>query len=351
MEISQKTISRLEKWAELYPLSLEQIKAIFEKNYTKVQADYPDNDEKFWEDRARFFAFKEVKGSKFSSASTLKGIILAYADEYDMTRSAREFALEAMKKDKGKAIKQGLIDENGTVLDNQEKFPWGDDNPNFGKPLENKWTRKYVALSRPVESDELKIEIGNMRDDLALEVPKLGVPYEYRVAVDKDEDMRRKTKTIKNTVFTETAMEELPVVDEGAICELLQNAPAEFTPELIDLMDWIEEHQDYDDLVIVEVDVMYVRPEPMSNGNYFLAVSDESLQMTDSDDVAAFVSAQLASRLDFGSGSKVLLIARPGTSNFYDRETKSVDTSKKVPVLNVQGIWALPDYRMPVDSY
>lgn len=351
MEISQETMSRLEKWEKLYPLSLEQIKAIFEREYNKQKDLHPDKGEALWENRARFFAYKEVKGSKFSSAKTMKGVVLAYAEEYDLTSNKREFAKEMYQTNRKKAIDNGLTAADGTVLDNQKEFPWGDENPNYGKPLEERWIRNYVALSRPAVDGDLKLELGVAKDEKALEVPKLGTPLEYRIIVDEDGENFRKTKTIKSTMFTETTMEELPVVDEAAIYELLQSAPAEVSPELNDLMDWIDSHEDPAQRVVVEVDVMYIRDEPMTNGNYFMAVTDDSLQMTGKDDVSAFVSKQLASMMDFGEGSRIMVIARPSKSNYYDRETKSVDATVKVPVLNVEGIWVNPEFRMPMDSY
>ena len=346
MEIDKATLNRLTKLAEQSGRDLEDLEKIFVEKYETLIAQ--GKSEKVAASQARFMTYRELKGGRYSRAKPVVGVFFGYNQEFDLTQRDREYALEIFNSNPTKAIDEGLTNADGIALDPNPKMPWGANNPNYGKVLEARYIRQSVGIGKPLdESGPMKLMVLTHNSEQALNPPPLGKAVEFVANLRTDEDLRRFYNTSINTVYKETTIEEFGEVDVNTVCGILQDAPEEFKSDLAGLEEWHAGHEaDRRRAVIVEADVMYVSPEPMSTGNYLMILEDESTMDYEGEGITTFVHSQIANQLDFGAGSKVLVLARTTMGPFYDRETRSVNPDILVPMLNALGVWAIPEFKM-----
>jgi len=354
MEIDENTLAKLNEWAERSPKSLEDLQKQLEIHYNNILDVSPQMEPSKIMQRARFMVYREVKSSRYSRAKPIDAIFFGFNQEFDLTRNDRLYALEVYEKDPARAIDQELTDEDGTPLDTNPKMPWGAPNPNYQKELKPRYIRQSVAIGRPADGDEpMKLLILTHSDagNQALKKPPLGTPVRFAANLRTDEDARRLYNTSVNTSYEPIEMEEFGEVSESTVCDILADAPEEFKTDLAGLEDWHIDHQeDMRRVVIIEADVMYVSPGPLSSGNYLMIIEDESTMDVEGEGVTVFIHDQIAHQLDFGSGSKVFVVGRSGMGNFYDRETRTTNPDIQVPNINALGVWAIPEYKMPAEE-
>jgi len=351
MEIDELTLSKLTLWAEKSPKSVDDLKEIFEEKYDELKALKPDLAEDGLIKRARFLTYREVKSLRYVRAKPNVAVFIGFNQEYDVTRNDRLFAEEMFKRNPAQAVENGLTDAEGTVLDARLKMPWGADNPNYGNQLQPNYLRTSVGIGRPKDDGDMKLLVMTHNGDQAFVVPPLGKPVEFLANLRQDEELRRQYNSSVHTQFTETEISEFGEVDESGICDILADSPEEFKSDLANLAEWHAEHAgDNRRVVIVEADVIYVAPTPMSTGNYLMIIEDESTMDIEGEGVTVFVHPQIAHQLDFGAGSRVFVVGRSGMGPFYDRETRSPNPEIQVPLLNAFGIWAIPAFRIPPEE-
>ena len=346
MVIDEVTMEKLKEWADKSPLTLEELEDSFEQHYEQLKEEKPGKDDKFYIPRARFMVKRGVRGAKRTTAKPVDGIFFGYKEEYDFASRDRAYAEEMYKANPKEAIEQGLTDPNGIVLDPNPQTPWNTKNPNYGKPLQAAFGRQSFGIGRPADGDELKLMVVSAYGDQALVKPPLGKPVRTLLNMRADEEGRRLYNTSTLTKYELIEMDEFGEVDEETICSILADAPEEFRVDLDGLEDWHFEHdQDSRRIVIVEADVSYVAPQPTSTGNYMMIIEDESVDIDDPG-TTVWVHPQIAHMLDFGSGSRVFVVASTGMTAFFDTDTREANPDIQVPMLNAVGIWAIPEFRM-----
>ena len=94
MEVDTETLSRLTKWAEDARLKVTDLVEKYEKHYQNLKELYPAKDAEFYNNRARFLTYREIKSARYVRAKPVDGIFFGYNEEFDLTRNARQFAIE-----------------------------------------------------------------------------------------------------------------------------------------------------------------------------------------------------------------------------------------------------------------
>lgn len=351
MDIDKTTLAKLVQWAEKSPKSVDDLKAEYEAHYTSLKELKPNLTEEQLVRQARFMVYRDTKATRYVRARPTVGVFIGFNQEYDTTGNDRLYAQEIFRSNPTKAIDDGLTDSEGTPLDNRAKMPWGAPNPDYGKPLQPNYLRQSIGIGRPKDDGEMKLLVMTHNGDQAFNVPPLGEPVEFLANLRQDEEYRRLYNSSTHTKFETTEIPEFGEVDETSICEILADAPEEFRSDLANLEAWHMEHAaDNRRVVIIEADVIYVSPNPMSSGNYLMIIEDESIMDIEGEGITVFVHPQIAEQLNFGAGSRVFVVARSGMGPFYDRETRQPNPEIQVPNLNATGVWAIPAFRIPPEE-
>ena len=352
MEIDSETLSRLAEWAGQIALTEEDLKKKYVSHYENLSSMYPDKGENFFQNRARFMTLRDVKAARYIRAKPHVGVFLGYNQEFDLTAGGRAYAEEVYNSDREKAVRDGLTDDMGVPLDTQTVFPWGAPNPNYGKPLEPRWIRQSIAIGRPVEGGDLKLHVMTHNGDQALAAPPLGTAVQYLANMKSEDDVKRVFNSSSHTKYEPTVMDEFPDgITDSIIADLLGGAPDEIKTDLAGIMDWHNLNEsDRMRTAIIEADVVYISETPMSTGNIFCIIEDESVMDIDSEGTTVFIHPQIIPMIDFGPGSRVFVIGRTQLGNYYDREKREVDTSRKVVTMNATGIWVIPEFKIPAEE-
>jgi hypothetical protein len=94
-------------------------------------------------------------------------------------------------------------------------------------------------------------------------------------------------------------------------------------------------------VVIVQGDVQYVSPDPnASTGNRMMVLDDPSLP-EDHPGVTCWIPEHLHENVDFGSGSRVIVVGSTTEAHFQE------DINY---LINVTGLYAIPKFKVPADE-
>jgi len=288
-------------------------------------------------------AFMKVKGDYKqqlrSPAQFYEGVVLAVAEPFDLVGYQRRQALAAWKQDKDKAIEDGICDADGRPLDTKELFGKRA-NPNYGQPLpDHRYLTNMFGVARRQGEKDWKIFNMTLGEAHALmEVPQ-NMPVTFRA---NEPDSQPDDGSLKLNPYSAIEFKKLDA--EGFDLESL------YTSELlkkyrIDLNDIQAAHarlqgdpNNRSRMVLVEADVSYMNTQ--SERSTMLVLEDSSLSL-DADGITVWVPKHLEGLLDFGSGSRVLLL---GSTLEMTRD----DGVRYA--MNAMGFYAIPKYKMPADE-
>ena len=110
-------------------------------------------------------------------------------------------------------------------------------------------------------------------------------------------------------------------------------------------------HQgDPERICIFEGDVVFIRSEPTSVGNRLMVVEDETLLDLDAEGITVWIHQDIAHMIDFGVGSRVVVVGRTVTMPGFNRETRQIDRSITRIGINAFGVFADPKFKVPIDE-
>ena len=66
--------------------------------------------------------------------------------------------------------------------------------------------------------------------------------------------------------------------------------------------------------------------------------------------MTVWVHSELEDQLDFGTGSRVVVVGRTVVGPGFDRETRQIDTSIQRTMINAFGVWAEPEFLIPIEE-
>ena len=368
--MEQKTIQSLAKWAEGSGRPVKELEQVLAQYIADFQKSVPGKDAAYYEDATRRKLFLEVKSDIASPAKPIdmiylgsSGVIETTADEKEEKMAlwknpeTRDQAVFENKVSKGMVDSKGNAIPDGTPLDtrqwftapNKEKNIAGRKNPNFGKPLQDSFLRPIVGFGRPAKGGQFRLcAIAANNEQAKKEMPAIGSTVRSRLLLKNDKiAFKYVFNTSRRTAYTPIQIPEYPNVTDEVITDILTSAPADVNPGLANLMDWHEKNaEDKGRLVIFEGDVVFIAPEPTANGSIRMIILDSSNLDLNAEGTTVWVPKELAPQVTFGTGSRVVGIARTNLGDAWDRETRQADPSRKVVQLAANAIFAIPAFRV-----
>ena len=348
---SEKTMQYFKEWSEKIGVPIEEMVEQYKVQYEYWQKRHPGKSADFYDNAARSAVYVHFKGRRFTRAKPWDGVFVGVGPAMDVTARQREQALEILRTDPERAYREGWVNENGEPIDMRKTLPNGRPNPFYGRVLQPTFIRQSVFLGRPATGGSIKLGILHHFRDQAMKIPPLGTPVRFLANLRADEANRYILNTSVATEYEPIKMAEFPSIDQQTICNLLLNAPSEFRCNCSELEDWHNEHaDDVRRICIVEGQAVFVRRAPLPTGNYFFVLEDETIMDIEGEGIMVWVHKDLEKQLEFGAGSRVVVIGRTVLGPGFDRETRTIDRSQQRIMINAFGIWPEPEFLIPVEE-
>jgi len=345
-EINPTIAEQLTGWATSHKEKPEKYIKIFMDKMVDVESHHPSWSVEKKEERAISLARAEIKALRRSPAIYFTGFILGASAPRDIYGHLRVRANQAAQEDFDKAVRARLVNPDGEPLDTRKNLSSGKPNPNYMKKVPPAVFIKNVVGAVAPETDPkaMKPFVMNMTREMAQARVPIGIKAKFRANMQRR--MPEDRYLLNSSVYTR--FEELPDESwtEQAKIEMLQKHPG-FVP-LGKLMDWNAANvADMQKVIVTEGDVVAVSTQPSETGNLRMVLEDTSLGM-DADPVTVFMSGDM--NIDFGPGSRVLVIGRLNVGRGLNRETGQLDPNIKVPVIAGYGIYSMPEFRRPPEE-
>jgi hypothetical protein len=314
----------------------------FENEVKAVRKKLPGLDEKTAMKRAFVKIKGEYKQELRSDADFFEGVVIGVNEPFDMVRRARQEAKEMWVTDKEKAIKEGYCDVDGKPLDRKETYASGASNRNFGKPLsEHSYIQNVFGLCRKQGDKDFKVFKMALGENLAgkLKVPVM-VPTQFRA---NEATTQRDPNILSLNPYSRLAFEKMPIPEDFDVLDILSHKQLEnITVELDEVPDYHGRVQnDPQRVVITQGDVQHISPDANpTTGNKMMVLDDETMG-DDSMGITCWIPPHLHDVIDFGAGSRVIVVGSTVQADFQDGVNY---------LINVTGIYALPEYKLPPDE-
>jgi len=335
----------LKKFTEKLSITEDEVKKDYSElveDEKKVHPNFSDEDK---EKRALQRLVTIYKKQLRSPAVGFEGCIIGIGDCIDTVARMRANAKKQFNENPQIAIQNGVTDEDGNPLDMREK--WSDDrpNPNFGKPLpEHSYLRNIYGIAlKTGKDDKPKFFSMSLSGKIAdNEDMPLFKSLKFR-AIDRtspqDIDHLYTLNSSSFTEFKEDSSVKLPKPKE-----LLET----YCKSLFVDIDKLEQYhqsnaENYNRLCIVEGDVSMLVLDPTSTGSRRMVIEDAENLDIESPGITCWLPPRLD--IDFGEQSKVLVIGRTAQGKKRDEAGNPTDEPGDM-MLNVYGIYAIPDYKI-----
>lgn len=345
MSEREKTNQLIAEWSQKLQMPVTELQQKLQQYYQQIAQAHPKLDPDQVERRARFMLYRELKTMlRFPGMVQWDGIFLGYNAKMDVFARRRQQALELFKVNPTLAIQQGLVDATGKPI---FKMPSGQ-TIDISQPV---YLRQSVGLFRPASGGDWKLGIMMHRGDLADVLPPLTTPVRFAARKTTEFPDKYVCSMTSATKFTPIEVAEFPDVTDEIICDILRKAPTSLKATCSTLPQWHQQHaQDNYRIVIVEGDVVFIRREPTRTGNAFFVLEDETLMDLTAEGIMCWVHPEIFSLLNFGAGSHVFVIGRTVSMPGWDPVNRTVDTSKQRIGINVFGVYAEPEFRVPPEE-
>ena len=332
-----------EEYAKKLGKPTEYFEQLYNKIYSDLKKVYPNLPDNKLQARAKYVLYSKVKQQLRSPAVAYEGVVIGYSGVRDLTAGARASAISLYQQNPVQAIQAGVVDSNGTPIDNREFLPNGRKNPWFGKPITPTYVRDIYVIGHLYEKEEpysmLYVQqISNDQAKVNQQIP-LGQYVVFRA------NSRGKVQNLETLRASRvTTFEPLPKSVD--VISLLRGAPEEFiVPALSELEAWHNEHANqFNRFAIVEGDVVIARTEPTAAGNQLIVIEDESIAGLDNEGVTVWVPPHC--KVDYGPGSHVIVTGRTTAGAGWNPETRQTDENITRMMINAFGVF--PEFTVPV---
>lgn len=338
-----KTQTMLAEWSKKTGRPVPELQADLTTRMEEIKSLHPQLPENQVIRRARFLVYRDVKAalSFRGELVTFDAICFGYNAAMDIWSRRRREALQAYASNPSLAVEQGFTRPDGTPV---YKFAKSGQVIDITKPM---LIRQSVLIGRPASGGATKVIVNQHRAEYINNLPPIGTPVRFQVNKRAEMDTKYSTSTIRLTKFDPTTMTEFPTVDDHKLVEILRMAPNEIKATCSNLEAWHKAHQgDRERIVIVEGDVTFMRLEPTSVGNLMFVIEDETIMDLEAEGITVWIDQSLQHLLNFGNGSRVLVIGSTTLMPGFNRETRTIDRSVTRAALNAFGVFADPVFKI-----
>jgi hypothetical protein len=328
----------IKNWSEKLSLSVEEITDEYQNVLQETKSQYSDLSEDDQQMRALKRLALLYKRQLRSPAIGFEGIIIGASDCVDILAKQKREAQELFKTEPLLAISQGITDENGVPLETRKEWPDGRLNQSYGNPLpEHNYLRNIWCVVKSQKGTEPKfysmVLTGKLAQDENIPIFK---PVKFQ-AIDKGEKLNPST-------FTKF------IVDESIQLPNFRDIVKQYL-NIVSINQLEEYHNQNKDnfnrLVCVEGDVSMLNLEPTAFGSRILVLEDmeKTLEDLDAKSLTCWVPERI--NIDFGEGSKCLVVGRTSQGKRRDEQGNATEEPGDI-MLNVFGVWALPEYKINI---
>jgi hypothetical protein len=330
-EIPKDVKRKLEAYAPKFGKKIEDLEKEYNTYIPKVKEKFPGVSEASIPQKALEMLANDYRrkyGSTRSSADLFEGFFDGESGLRDQVQEKIRSAKYIIQREgKESAMLRGIINEDGTPIDDRATIFNRRKNTNFGRALANApptYIKTFYGVAR-----------------------KKGETEFYPVTLTAFEEMAEKIQVKKNKPC------EFRCGEGKSRGQLFVSASTQMHPISADEIDWKMEDV-YDNLVIpcseiearmnsrewdakdvrIMVDVVNINPNPINDrGDKVIGIADLSLDFNET--ISCFVPGYVP--LDFGQDSKVVIMGR---ARAY----------KEQPSMNAYGIWPVPGQTTSITS-
>jgi len=338
-------LEELKKDLEKLGIEEKEIDSIYSLLLEEEKKLHPDLSEEDQEKNAVRLLRIRFRRQLRSPAVPFEGIVLGATGIINTTMKRQQQARDYYKENPQKAVDEGFTDEDGNPLDNLKVFSTGRANPNYGRPLKDRFLRNVfgVAIHMGKEERPRPFFLTLNDEQTKMDVP-INKPVKFR-AIDRTPDGSNKLILNGSTVTKfEKIEKKLPDAKE-----IIEKILSNYKVELANLREAHEEKkEDPLRIIITEGDVVSVELSS-SSINSRVILDDESIPLIDENGkvkrgTTCWVPAHIP--INFSERSRVLVIGQTGEGAFYDEEERRFVTrpGKGEIQINVLGIIPLEGY-------
>lgn len=319
---SEGTTKKMKDWAEQADVELTEVEKRMTDAFNEVNTDYPEQNQEFYEQRARFAVNATFISPILRSRSKPVMIYnLGRSSVRDIWANDKRAALEAYAKSAEHAVNTFLVqvktDENGVdqpiPLGTKEFWSNGQKSPYFRKPLPYTPQMTVINVGYPLfpkhqeqvlAADQsliklVHIKVGKLYKDKETGEIVLNNPENWKPDIFEPAkvylNLRQPTKdtllgegmylyndagklrykVVAGKEFSETMDEEGRFKDPNFAFDIMKNLPSMFHAELDEIAEWIDNHaDDYDTPIVVEGWVSNVQHYPDEGMSYSIELQD-----------------------------------------------------------------------------
>jgi len=335
--LSEETLRRLQQWSEKLGKPVEELRSMVNANIATLLQHHPNLPQKAIEARARSMVYTSLKRQLQSPAVPFEGVFLGLADPFNVVAAMRRTSEEMWKKDPQTAVDGGYTDKEGVPLYRKGY--------NKGSPLPaESWIRNGMGVGKPVKGESVQpfsITLSSAR--ARTRVPQ-GLALQFRVNIKGTEEAYTLNDST-TTEFKETTIPGLP-----SPTELLDSVCAHMKVNLDGLEEWHAKNQGkYTTVLVAEGDVVSIDLD-VSDRSHRIVIDDETLGFEDAEGnlqwgVTCWVPKTIP--LDFGPGSRILVVGQTAPTQGWDPETNEPDPNIVRMTINAWGVWPRPEFLIP----
>jgi len=331
----------LKQWSEKISIPVAQVEQEFLSLFNEEKLIHKDLSLEQQEMRALKRLGLTYRKQMKSPAIGFEGICVAISDAVDIVAKQKREAQELFRADPITAVSQGITNEEGIPLDSRELWSTGRANPAFGKPLpEHNYLRNIWVVAKKTNS-EVEPRLYQMLlsgEKAQNENIPIFKPMRF-MAIDKED----KLNPSQFTTF---------VVDETLALPKIETILKQF----IDTVD-ISQLEAYNSankteqnrLCVVEGDCSMLNLEPTAFGSRIMVVENtDNIESLDAPGLTCWLPPRV--NINFGEGSKVLVIGRTGQGFKKDEAGNKTGELGDV-TLNTFGVYALPKFKVEMPDF
>lgn len=407
--MDEKTEQLIANIAENQAIPEDDVKEVWEAKLEEVEEAGMKGDEA--QDRAQKLLFLAFKRKQQSNTVKIEGIILGAGDRYDAVNYSRKNAIDAYQENPQGAIREGEVaiacppeeagnltgngvevvgEKNGWAivtfsgndgllqypfaerdsgqaddaetdveegwrlypLDNRKKFNSGDENNHFGMPVDkHQWTRRGTGLFFTDDPSDIRISHLTFHDKQSAPNPPLGKPIQMKARVNEADD----SDELYVHTTSDTEISPNPELEEKltkSIDQIIEDnfRGTEFLHTLESLYEYMAGQPDNARrTIIVKSDVSTIDMEPNSNDTLRMVLAEHDWQGAElvEREATVWIPAWQEQYIDFAADSQIYVVGQAQMQDAYDPSTGGRSSDKKEVVINCQGLYADPTFKIP----
>jgi len=336
LEIPKHFLEKIEKYSKRLGIPRKSLEIELVEYYKEYKLKYPRRTSQ-WQmahDSLRGRLRRE-EGSYLSSALAFKGYLFgeSYLDWIEV-RKNKALAMYNDLATRDEAIRQGLVSEDGTPLDNRP-YIWYKgrqiENPDYGKPFDPDRHEHYRALygiAAYFDSEDYKFVKINCQNELAMTISyEFYEPLKFRCTVKTDNPYFVLNST-KVTKF-------IPIELELDLDYIIRNCGWTIHPlHKIEKL-FMSIGKDRQNPILIEAVVTNIGTEiNPKTGNRKIYLDDEELDIS-GQGIPMFINGEFP--LEFGEDDRIIVLG--------SLDKLGAGTSKETIIINADGILPLAQYR------